>query len=231
MARVMGRVCRKPESDNAVNSYCIYKWGYAMIDKEHFERFWRGNYNNIPPLGHVLRERFFNDRWFRIHSLPKSKRYADDEDEMKIILDRQNRLIDDLIGELNNYLLLLYAFSETATSKCFFTSDNAIVLDSVQLDKVLPDDYDTECYLNLFMINKSWKAGSIDDYLKAVANDEPVYYDNSCEVYGFLLIDIKQNRLIAPYDGGVDVFLNTTQEKNVFKLKYKDWLSPTESGL
>jgi len=37
------------------------------------------NYNDTVPLGHILRERLFNDKWFSIHSLPSSKRYTDSE--------------------------------------------------------------------------------------------------------------------------------------------------------
>lgn len=44
-----------------------------MINKKHFEYFWQENYNNLLLLDFVLRKHFFNDRWFRIHSLPDSK--------------------------------------------------------------------------------------------------------------------------------------------------------------
>ncbi len=40
-----------------------------------------------------------SDRWLRIHSLPESKRYAESDFEYNIILNRQNQLINDLIGE------------------------------------------------------------------------------------------------------------------------------------
>ena len=64
-----------------------------------------------------------------------------------------------------------------------------------------------------------------------MANEEPLIDSESCEVYHFLMVDINQNRIIAPYDGGADVFVNTSQERDNFKLKYKDWLSAKENGL
>jgi len=197
-----------------------------MVGKKDFECFWQKNYNGILPLGYILRDYFFDDRWFRIHSLPNSKRYADSEDEMRIILERQNGLIDDLLSEKNNYLQLLYHFSETSTSKCFSKIDNVITLDSIQITNENDD-----IYLNLAIINKIWENGSIDSYLKAIANDEPIISNELCEVYHGLIIDTKKNRIIAPYDGGVDIILNTMQERDDFKLKYKDWLSQHYRGL
>ena len=200
-----------------------------MINKESFDCFWKENYADLVPLGYVLREHFFNDRWFRIHSLPKSKRYADSEDEKQIVLDRQNALITDLIGEQRDYLLLLSTWSETLTAEIFSEFGHAIILDCIRLDG---DSYCLgEGYLNVAVINRKWEANSIDDYLIAVANEEPLIDSESCEVYRFLIVDLNQNRIIAPYDGGVDIFLNTTQERDDFKLKYKDWLSTHERGL
>ena len=83
-----------------------------MVTKEYFQNFWESNYGNTPPLGHILRE-VFGDKWFRIHSLPNSKRYADNADEMQIILNRQNTIINDLIGKGQAYLLLFYVISES----------------------------------------------------------------------------------------------------------------------
>jgi hypothetical protein len=42
----------------------------AMIGREDFHYFWQENYTGLLPLGHVLKEHFSKDRWFRIHSLP-----------------------------------------------------------------------------------------------------------------------------------------------------------------
>ena len=70
-------------------------------------------------------------------------------------------------------------------------------------------------------------------YLEKVANDEKVVNFDACEcdLYRILIIDINRNRIIAPYDGGVDIFLNTQCERDSFKSKYKDWLSVHDRGL
>jgi len=59
---------------------------------------WKEKYSELFPINQQLKS-VYPDRWFRIHSLPESKRYAENADEYKIILNRQNQLLDDLIGE------------------------------------------------------------------------------------------------------------------------------------
>jgi len=204
-----------------------------MITKKCFQDFWRRKYGDMPPLSHVLREEFFTDKWFRIHSLPNSKRYADNDDEMQIILKRQNTLISDLIGSRQAYLLLFYAISENPESARFDQISNIILLSSIRLDVALPDDYEHECYFISGFVNKVWEVNDIDSYLEKIANNEMVINFDDCvgDLCRILIIDINRNRIIAPYDGGVDIFMNTQCERDSFKSKYKDWLSAHESGL
>jgi len=152
-----------------------------MVTQKCFQNFWKSNYGGIPPLGHILREEFFADRWFRIQSLPNSKRYADNDDEMQTILNRQNALISDLIGIGQPYLLLFYAISESPKPICFNQISNIILPDSIRLDIALPKNYDIECYFVSGFVNKIWEANSIDTFLKRVANDEMVIDFDTCE--------------------------------------------------
>ena len=204
-----------------------------MVTQKNFQDFWEINYKNIPLLGHILRDEYFADRWLRIRSLPDSKRYAENDAEMKIILDRQNALISDLIGNGQAYLLLFYAISENPKSVCFNQISDIVLLDNIRLDIVLPENYEGECYFVSGFVNKLWEATSIDTYLEKVANDEKVVNFDACEcdLYRILIINIKQNRIIAPYDGGVDIFLNKQCERDYFKLRYSNWLSSHELGL
>jgi len=203
-----------------------------LITKEYFEQFWERNYGDTPPVGHILRHRFFNDRWFRIHNLPDSKRYADNSNELKILLDRQNTLITDLIGEGSDYLLLFYRISGKPMTLDFLEIPNAVYLDSIRLDAVLPEDFEDESYLSMAFVNKTWKAGSIDGYLAQVANEGRVIDINGLDnSYALLIINIARNRILSPYDGGVDIFLNEESERDLLKSKFTDWLSRTASGL
>jgi len=204
-----------------------------MVTKKCFQDFWVNNYGDIPPLAHILREKFFTDKWFRVHSLPDSKRYADSDNETQIILNRQNTLISDLLGDSQAYLLLFYAIYESPESVRFNQIPDIVLLDNIRLDIVLPEIYEGECYFVAGFVSKIWKATSIDTFLEKVANDEKVVDFDACEcdLYRILIININRNRIIAPYDGGVDIFLNTQCERDFFKSKYKDWLSTHERGL
>jgi hypothetical protein len=41
----------------------------------------------------------------------------------------------------------------------------------------------------------------------------------------------KATGLFAPYDGGVDMILENSEQRDEFKAKYKDWLSSYPQGL
>ena len=204
-----------------------------MVTQKCFQNFWECNYGDTPPLAHILQKKLFTDKWFRIHSLPDSKRYADNDAEMKIILNRQNALISDLIGDSQAYMLLFYAISESPESVRFNQIPNIVLLDNIRLDIALPENYEGECYFVSGFVNKIWETTSIDTCLEKVANDEKVVDFDACEcdLYRILIIDINRNRIIAPYDGGVDIFLNTQCERDSFKSKYNDWLPAHERGL
>jgi len=203
-----------------------------MITQKCFQDFWKSKYGEIPPLSHILRE-FFTNKWFRIHSLPDSKRYAENDVEMQIILNRQNILISDLFGSHKAYLLLFYTISKKPESARINQISNVIMLNNIRLDIALPEYYDYECYFVSGFVNKIWEATSIDTCLEKIANYEMITSFDACECYfsHILIIDISRNRIIAPYDGGVDIFLNTQCERDFFKSKYKDWLSTHECGL
>ncbi|MDJ1503014.1 DUF3885 domain-containing protein [Xanthocytophaga agilis] len=67
------------------------------MTKEQFTIFWSSTFPDTLPISHYFKYDY-SDRWFRIHSLPESKRYADNEEEWNILLHRQNTIISDLLG-------------------------------------------------------------------------------------------------------------------------------------
>lgn len=59
--------------------------------------WWKENYGKYAPLGHVLRFQKA-EHWVRIHSLPKSKRYPQTNEEYDILLQRHNEVGDYLFN-------------------------------------------------------------------------------------------------------------------------------------
>lgn len=74
----------------------IYKIGLETSMDKFSE--WLQVSDKIPPVGHMLRNNFSN-QWFRIHSLPESKRYPDSEEETTLLLDRHVKVANEVLGE------------------------------------------------------------------------------------------------------------------------------------
>ena len=79
------------------------------MTESEFIGYWTREYLEAFQIGHELKW-VYPDRWFRIHSLPESKRYAESDSEYQIIFDRQNKLITDLIGDGTEVILSLGFF-------------------------------------------------------------------------------------------------------------------------
>ena len=60
-----------------------------------FEIIWREKCGPTPPLGYRLRDNF-PGTWIRFHALPKSKPYAENDEDRFIILSRANALACEL---------------------------------------------------------------------------------------------------------------------------------------
>src|SRR3954470_19119956 len=75
------------------------------MTKEQFKSFWTARYSDTIPISHSFRHDH-SDRWFRIHSLPESKRYADNGEEWKVLLDRQNTIMNEVLGEKSKVLIV-----------------------------------------------------------------------------------------------------------------------------
>jgi hypothetical protein len=194
---------------------------------EEFEKKWAIDYPETIPIQHYFKHDY-NDRWFRIHSLPESKRYAENDSEWAILLHRQNKIISDLLGDDSNFLLVtgehsfeghleLHPLSEVnSIAQISFTS-----LDTIDLNQLSPGEYEIgQVYKPMFSA-QIWNTNKFDDILKDIAEERLRAF--------FLSID--KGLIIAPYDGGVDIICKDTKTRNIYKEKYFDWLSQREDGL
>lgn len=197
-----------------------------MTAKE-FETFWASTYPDT-----ILISRYFKhdyaDRWFRIHSLPESKRYAEDEEEWQRLLERQNTIITDLLGSGEEFLLVtgdaemegyieLHPISEVNSIKDIsFT-----LLNPVDLHKLSPEEYeDGHIYKPMFS-EQTWQPNKFNDLLKDIANDELRAF----------FVSTRNVCIVAPYDGGIDFIVKDQQTKEALKKKYSEWLSDRDDEL
>ncbi|WP_420552256.1 DUF3885 domain-containing protein [Tenacibaculum aiptasiae] len=186
------------------------------MTESEFIDFWKKEYPESLPINHELKT-IYPDRWFRIHSLPKSKRYAENENEYKIILNRQNQLIDDLIGDKSEVAISfgLYQWDSINDNYKKLTEFGEFqkVL-RIDLQKERPKEYEDEMYFDIYIKTENWESGKRDQILKSIADDK----------IRAMFVSPSRKCIIAPYDGGVDVIVDSTEKRDTLKIKYKDWL-------
>ena len=197
------------------------------MTKEYFQNLLTQYYPDIVPISYLFKHDY-SDRWFRIHSLPDSKRYADKEIEWSILLSRQNEIITDLLG-VDEPIFIITGDYNLGTSKTSYITDEEEVyksyvfvrLDDIDLKKIDPEQYDEQDVYRPAFATTAWRPNSHDNLLREIANDN---------IRAFF-VSFDKKVIVAPYDGGVDFVLNDSDSKDYYKGKYKQWLSGREDGL
>ena len=196
------------------------------MDANKFRRFWQQHFPDCPPVSYLFRYNLA-DRWFRFHSLPKSKRYAENETETAELLARQNTVLLDVVGTGECVLVSgNYSSSPPLEQECSalsnFKSQEFLKLSKQDFDPDELEPNEESIYLTFFCGSHELKRGSLDDILLCIAD---------WKIVNFFVVSCECERIFAPYDGGVDVILKDTEERNEFKSKYKNWLSSHPEGL
>lgn len=183
----------------------------------------------MPPVTYLF-QGDFQDRWFRVHSLPKSKRYADTPAEWQLLLQRQHTL-KDLLGAEKRLLLFTGYYThdkqehatgfrdfiarESAFSELSFTP-----LPTVDLHILDSEVYEPGTQYWPLLAELAPNVPQLEAILCAIADD----------VSRAVFIGEHSHVLIAPYDGGVDIILPTSQLRDQYRYKYRAWLSAREDG-
>jgi len=194
-----------------------------------FSDYWRQNYPDCPPVSYLFKWRLA-DRWFRFHSLPESKRYAESQTEVSELLARHNVVLLDVIGKGGECVLVASSYAESNgmvdVSGCPELSNLLVhqlpALPKQEFDPEPQEEGEPPIYLRLACGNHILQIGSLDEVLLCVAD---------CRVTNFFVISSKHQRIFAPYDGGVDVVLRDATERDEFKARYEAWLSKHSDGL
>ncbi len=198
------------------------------MNKKAFQAFWDKHYPDMLPINYLLKLQL-KHRWLRIHSLPDAKRYAETTEEWNILLERQNTLFKNLM-ESNKQILIvsgIYSNTEKAFDKAifndlpYFKTLNFKDLAPIDMHKISTDWADEGVKFTPCFVAENYAPNGFDTILKSIANDEWRLF--------FLIPDNK--RIIAPYDGGVDIIFENESALSFYKIKYKDWLSKREDGL
>lgn len=197
------------------------------MTKEAFEKLWNLNYPEAAQISHLFKH-CYSDRWFRIHSLPESKRYPANDGEWEIILARQNEIITDLLGLETSVLLVTGNYDWTDGEAVDITQEIEVFkryvfkkLDNIDLHKINAQEFEEVDFYRPAFAEIIWRPKMHDQLLREIAVDN---------VRAFF-VSFDKNVIVAPYDGGVDLIMKDVLTKNFYKNKYQHWLSWREDGL
>lgn len=202
-----------------------------LMTTDEFQHFWSAVTGNMPPIAYLFKWEF-QDRWFRIHSLPESKRYAETLAEWQLLLQRQHTLLKDLLGAEKRLLLLTGYYThdehEHATGLQDFREREDCFrkiafrpLPAIDLHTFDSNDYESGTHYWPLLAELAPDAPQLETILRAIADDASRAF----------FIGEHSRVLLAPYDGGVDIILPTSQLRDQHRHKYRAWLSAREDGL
>ena len=176
--------------------------------QQEFISAWSKVFYDAPPLGYELRDRF-TDKWTSFHALPLSKRYADTDDERKIILSRANELASECFNQ-NDAVWLI-------TAKWDAKNELARMEHMLHVltwhDGVEEDGFQN--VIEFWATKTLWVEGSLDRYFTGVAEEE----------YDLVMFDSAKRLAFAPYDGGFDIIAFDPQFLENMEDRYSHWMS------
>lgn len=164
-------------------------------------------------IGYRLRADF-PTRWFRIHSLPKSKRYPTTPAETTLLLERHHTLLDWAFAGQSRLVLSSIEQERTWPAEREALLGPRDLVDSRR-------DGDGTHWRSFFSIRGS-QAATSDAVLLGIANDEL-----DCITFG----DFDFATVVAPYDGGVDLFFTDPSRLAAARARFGAWRSSRPDGL
>ena len=189
---------------------------------EELTKFWNREFDSFAPEAHNLKNEF-KARWVRFHSLPESKRYPENEDEYLEVCRRHNIVLQELCGNGGRVLVVLPEYSdirvpsqpESALLKLFSASESWRTLAQHE------DGDDYESYWHLHVVETEFTGSELNSLFRMVANDE---------VGNIMIISLSKGIVFHPYDGGADIVLSTSEQRDQLKVKHREWLSKHPEG-
>lgn len=184
---------------------------------------WGRQWPGSRPITYALRG---GERWVRFHSLPQSKRYAEDDVERREILHRHRTVLDALrgMGDFVHLVVVTAVWSLGPTPPrrppaVENASPHAWWWQSLLVDH---DEDGFDSWIHLFADHSRSDPDGLDALLRLVADDE---------TSNVIIADHGLTWLYMPYDGGADVIAPTPNDRDRLRAAHRDWLPATASGL
>jgi hypothetical protein len=197
------------------------------MTKESFNIFWKNSWSNALPISHSFRHTY-PERWLRIHSLPESKRYPDTDEEWRILLDRQNSAITEVIGNGAPIVLVTGEYDQEGMTQLHLLDavDSIshfpfVRIDDIDLHTARPEEYEKGLIYRPQFHQTVWLNNKFNAILKDIAED-------SVRVF---FLPMNKKIAVVPYDGGIDFILEDQRSRDAYKATFGNWLSKRPDGL
>jgi hypothetical protein len=195
-----------------------FEHGEVSARAAQLNDLWEHKWPGADPLGHVLRVEYA-DQWVRFHSLPESKRYAENAAEYEEILRRHRTVLHELLGSDDTEALRVIAADwgrrDVSAGWSKHHLPGAWPWRSSQADE------DPDAGRHYFWAASGLSEPEIDALLFAAAADQGRFVIGAPDL----------EWLYCPYDGGADVLLPSAVERDSLKARHAGWLSSYPGGL
>ena len=181
-----------------------------------FESWFRERFGATPPLGYRLREDH-RPRWLRLHSLPESKRYADNDAERVELRMRASAAASEILPTGSPVWLVSCLFGEEP-DQLRLSAAPSLVLERAGR---YADPYLVGPCI-AYAAQTTWPHRDFEQFVDAIAEDamRAVWFSSV------------SGEAFAPYDGGIDLIVETPQRAEALRQVFpRNWLSPRPDGL
>ena len=174
--------------------------------------FDKPEFNTCYPVAFLMRN-YRTEWWFRIHSLPESKRYPNSDADWDILLARHHALADAVLEPVATCRVTYAQFSGVP-----FPESDLPSLQWRPFRRVGPVGES----LDSWIASASWDFETFAPWIRKRSADELAFI-------GFH--STATDAVYMPYDGGADVFSLQPDFLDKIRERFNEWKPPLESGL
>jgi hypothetical protein len=178
---------------------------------------WHRWFPATPPVGFLLREAV-PERWIRIHSLPRGKRYPDSGFDHAEIQRRHAAVAEVLLGTDESIFFVSHSctgrFSRNVGRHAGFTTTELPRLWALEASW---HDQEHGAFAEPMCISgcrATWDSVRFARFIAAVADDR---------MRGVIL-NARTGAVYAPYDGGADLFCPSALPPQVLRERFAAWI-------
>jgi hypothetical protein len=180
---------------------------------------WISAFGSSGPAGFLCRTSI-PAQWVRIHSLPDSKRYPDDESERMEIVRRHLIVADCVIGNADCILFVTRFGSSVDPAHASLSGWDDLTFSHVEALDIEEEDWSDS--IRFFAAPFRSSPENLRPLILASAEDS---------LGSILFANFERGTAYAPYDGGADLFFPSHSQAADARSNWKPWLSFREDGL